>query len=163
PLLDERTQLMGQVYGVVNTANMVLHALTGVILRLAGIPITMSVIPVMLAFSLGAFIAIPSLICIAIVKISSKVLDYTLFRSARECLYIPLSHEERTQGKSVVDMIVNRVGKVGASFIVMGLISAGVTELVSWMGLFLILIWTILAIVITRRFRKLVSRKEELS
>ena len=44
-------------------------------------------------------------------KVASKAFDYSLFRAAKEILYIPLSHPERTQGKTFVDMMAYRMAK----------------------------------------------------
>ncbi|MBU0505170.1 MAG: Npt1/Npt2 family nucleotide transporter [bacterium] len=163
PLVDERTNVMGNIYGIVNSATFVLHALTGVILRLTGIPLILIGVPLLLASSLAVFIALPGFLTVAVLKIASKAFDYTIFRSARECLYIPLSYEERTQGKSIVDMIVYRMGKVGASLFVKLFIMLNAAVLVSWVTMIFIGIWIGLTTFIIKRFRKIVSREEEMN
>ncbi|MFH1727072.1 MAG: Npt1/Npt2 family nucleotide transporter [Pseudomonadota bacterium] len=162
PVTDIRTGLMGKVYGIVNTLTFVFHAFTGIILRLTGIPFILFAVPFFLMSSLAFFIVLPGFFTVAIIKIASKVFDYTIFRSARECLYIPLSYEERTQGKSIVDIIMYRVGKVGAAILVKILILLGLTQFVSWMTALFILFWIVITFVIVKRFRKLVSRDEEM-
>jgi ATP:ADP antiporter, AAA family len=163
PVVDERTNIMGNIYGIVNSATFVLHALTGVILRLTGIPLILIGVPLLLASSLAFFIALPGFLTVAILKITSKAFDYTIFRSARECLYIPLNYEERTQGKSIVDMIVYRMGKVGASLFVKLFIMFNAAAFVSWVTLVFIGIWITLTTFIVKRFRKIVSRDDEMN
>lgn len=46
-----------------------------------------------------------------VAKSASKIFDYTIFKSSKEILYIPLSYEERTVGKAIVDMFSYRLAK----------------------------------------------------
>lgn len=163
PLRDARTELIGQVYAAMSASTLVLHAITGVTLRLAGVPITLLAIPLLLGSTVGAYIVAPVLAVAAVMKVASKALDYTLFRAAKEILYIPLTYRERTQGKALVDMLTYRVAKGGASLAVLGLVRGGLTQLVRWLTLVLIAAWLLLTTAIARRFRQQVSREQELS
>ena len=137
--------------------------MTGPVLRLAGVPITLLAIPLLLAGSLGVYVALPLFATIAVVKVASKCFDYSIFRAAKEILYIPLGYRERTQGKSIVDMVTYRVAKGGASLVLYGLVLFGTARpLVTPMTLAVILLWLGVTLVIVRRFRGLVSREEEM-
>lgn len=46
----------------------------------------------------------------------SKGAKYSVFDSTKEMAFIPLSREDKTKGKAVIDGIASRLGKSGASF-----------------------------------------------
>lgn len=50
-----------------------------------------------------------------------KVLDYSLFRAAKELLYIPLSFDARYRAKELIDVLGYRLGKGGMSLVIVGL------------------------------------------
>lgn len=153
PALDERTSVGGKIYATINTAALALQLLSGVLLRVAGAPLILVGIPVLLGVGVGWFVLIPRFLTMALVKIASKSLDYSLFRAAKELLYIPLPYADKTQGKALIDILAYRVGK--------GLASA----LILWLGLFelsgdaisaaiavLLAVWLFLVAVVVRRF-----------
>ncbi len=162
PHTDERTAVMGQVYAAVNTSTFVLHALTGPVLRLLGVPAVLLIVPVLLGAGVIGFLVRPGFATAAVLKVMSKCFDYTIFRAAKEMLYIPLSYDEKTQGKSVVDVMTYRVAKGGASALVLGLQHVALVAMVTPLILSLIVVWLLLTVVVARRFRSSVSRAEEM-
>lgn len=50
-----------------------------------------------------------------------KVLDYSLFRAAKELLYIPLSFDARYRAKELIDVFGYRLGKGAMSLVIVGL------------------------------------------
>ncbi|MFH1654517.1 MAG: Npt1/Npt2 family nucleotide transporter [Pseudomonadota bacterium] len=160
--LDIRTGIIGKVYAVISFGTLALHLMTGPILRLFRIPVTLLAIPLLLGSGVAIFALIPKFFTMAIVKVASKCFDYSLFRAAKEMLYIPLSYAEKTIGKSVVDMLTYRVAKGGASLLLMGLLAINGGSLVTWTTLLIILGWVIISVLITIRFRKKVSRDKEI-
>jgi len=163
PNVDDRTAFVGQVYAAISAATLVLNALTGPVLRLAGVPLTLLAIPLLLGSGVGGLFLFPGLLVVAGVKVASKSFDYTLYRTAKEILYIPLSYTERTAGKSVTDMLTYRVAKGIASLVLLGLLAAELTELVLPLTLVLVGVWLGDVAVIVRRFRSVVSREREMA
>ena len=160
---DQLSAGIATVYAVISLVTLGLHAATGPVLRLAGVPATLLAIPLLLGAGMLGFAAVPLLSTIAAVKVASKCFDYSIFRSAKEMLYIPLSFDEKTRGKFVVDMVVYRVAKGGASLLLLGLCTvAGASHLVTPLNLALVAAWVGLTFCIVRRFRGLVSRQQEL-
>lgn len=185
---DRLTATMGQVYALMNVITIALNALTGPLLRFTGVPFTLLSIPFLLGTGLLAFALSPRFITVVIVKVASKCFDYSIFRASKEILYIPLSYEERTRGKSIVDMITYRVAKAGASLFILGLLPTAsvlhflgnmmgdgadqipaaqaqnhAERLVTPFTLILVLVWILTTVIVIRRFRKKVSRAEEMS
>jgi len=162
PVLDERTKIIGYIYGAINFSAILFHILTGPVLRLAGVPIILVAVPFFLGTGIGIFIIVPIFIVMAVVKVASKVFDYSIFRAAKEILYIPLSYAEKTQGKSIIDMLAYRVAKGGASVLLMGLIMYQLDRLSIWCAIALIGIWIFITTIIIKRYRHKVSRQAEM-
>lgn len=161
PDTDRRTEVIGQVYGAISVATALLHAGSGPILATLGIPASLQSVPVLVGGAFCVFALLPGFGTAALAKSATKCLDYTLFRNAKEALYIPLGHEERTQGKSVVDMLTYRLAKVAASVMVLALGAAGATSLVSPAVVILLITWFAVSLVAVRRFRVRVRRRDE--
>ena len=119
---DGLTAMMGKVQGGINVASLVLQVATGSILRLLGLAGTLMIMPLALMATLMAFVWAPGLVPIIAAKVVGKSSDYSLFRAAKEMLYIPLSYTEKTFGKALVDILVYRVAKGGVSLILLALV-----------------------------------------
>jgi AAA family ATP:ADP antiporter len=57
----------------------------------------------------------PSLTAAAAALMMFKVLDYSLFRAAKELVYVPLSFDARYRAKELIDAFGYRLAKGGAS------------------------------------------------
>ena len=55
-----------------------------------------------------------------------KAFDYSIFRAAKELLYVPLGFDERYRAKEVIDVFGYRTGKGGSSVMIVLLQKAGV-------------------------------------
>jgi AAA family ATP:ADP antiporter len=161
PDTDARTAVIGQVYAAIDTSSLVLQLATGPVLRVLGISLTLLAIPGLLAGAVGGYLLVPRFLSMAIAKVASKSLDYSLFRAAKELLYLPLSYAEKTQGKAFVDIMTYRVAKGGASLLLMGLVALGSVSLVTALCLAGIVIWIGLTAMIVRRYRALEGSEDE--
>ncbi len=160
PDLNERTKVNGEIYSIIDLSSLGLQFLTALVLTRLGVGRTLMAIPVMLGVVVGAFAASPRFLTAAIAKIGSKCFDYSLFRAAKEILYIPLGYREKTQGKAVVDMLTYRVAKGTASILVLGILalgSDGILSLISILCFVLIAVWMVLVRFLVHQYRK---RKE---
>jgi AAA family ATP:ADP antiporter len=154
PDVDERTNVGGKIYASINTAALVLQLLSGVLLRLAGAPLILVSIPLLLGAGVGWFVVLPRFLSVAAVKIASKAFDYSLFRAAKELLYIPLPYADKTEGKALIDILAYRVGKGFASAMILwlGLLELSGQAINAAIGV-LLAFWLVLVAVIARRFR----------
>ena len=141
---DERTAMMGMVYAGIDGLALVLQFLSGLILLSIGVRRTLLLVPLLLGIGVGLSALSPVLMWMVGVKVASKAMDYSLFRAAKEILYIPLSYPEQSQGKGLVDIVGYRSAKAGAAAIVLLLTGAGamvwvITLLV--IGAWLVVAW----------------------
>jgi AAA family ATP:ADP antiporter len=152
--VELRTRFLGQVYGFTETGAMVLHGLTGVVLRALGVAGTLLAIPTVLGAGLVSFLAAPRVAVIAAVRVAAKACDYSLFRNAKEMLYLPLDYDEKTRGKAFSDMLSYRVAKGGASALLLLLtFLKAPAAAVAVLALALIAGWIATTVVIARRYR----------
>jgi AAA family ATP:ADP antiporter len=141
PDADVRTAMIGQVYAAIDLISISLQLATGPILRLLGVPLVLLAIPGILGAAVAGYALIPRYAAIAVAKVASKAFDYSLFRAAKEILYIPLSHPERTQGKAFVDMMSYRMAKGATSLMLLGLVALKRPDLTLWLTLACIGLW----------------------
>lgn len=158
---DMRTEALGYIHALVNIIGITIQVSMGPILRIFGIGNTFKSIPLMIAVSLIAFIAMPHFAIMVVAKITNKSLDYSLFRGAKEILYIPLSREEKTQGKGLIDIFMYRLARGCASLLLMGMKALSLTAYVMHVSLVMVLIWLGLASVVAARYQNLVKNAED--
>jgi AAA family ATP:ADP antiporter len=112
PLQDPRTAMLGYFWSAVN--------LFALVLQLAACPLILSRFPlrrihgaIPLLFGLAALgaVAFPILPVLGAVFFLSKTVDYSVFRAAKEVLYIPLSFTARYRAKMTVDALIYRSSK----------------------------------------------------
>jgi AAA family ATP:ADP antiporter len=147
PDTDARTAFLGHVYAAVDGGALVLQLGTALVLRGLGLAGTLLAVPVVLGATLVAFAAVPRVLFVAAAKWASKALDYSLFRAAKEMLYIPLGYAAKTRGKALVDVLGYRVAKAAASLLVLALAGRGVIGL----ALALVAVWILTTLGAVRR------------
>jgi len=150
---DARTRVIGQIYFAIDAVSMGLQMMTGPILKVVGVPLTLIGVPLLLSTAVGGYMLIPRFLSMAVAKVASKALDYSLFRAAKELLYLPLSYEEKTQGKAFVDIMTYRVAKGGASLLLMALVALEMTDMVTTLCLVGGVVWLGLTLVVVQRYR----------
>jgi AAA family ATP:ADP antiporter len=72
-------------------------------------------VPVLNLGALGYMLVASPLWGSAVAYGTFKTLDYSLFRAAKELLYVPLPFDARYRAKEVIDVLGNRVSKGMAS------------------------------------------------
>jgi|GEM_PF-325330 len=157
PGQDQQAATFGHIYGNISQLALVLQLSCGLILGLYGISGTLKRVPLILFGVLAAFAFLPSLALISAAFVLAKSLDYSLFRAAKEALYLPLEDQERTQGKAVIDMMIYRVAKGGASLLLITLAASGVSMgsvallCLAAVFLWIILTWRLIPLYLKRR------------
>jgi AAA family ATP:ADP antiporter len=84
--------------------------LSGRILTRFGIPLVLSILPVLTMAGFGALWIWPTFGVMALFQILRRGLHYAVDRPAREILYIPLGAEERYKSKPFIDTFIYRGG-----------------------------------------------------
>jgi len=77
-------------------------------------------------FAIGYAVYDPSIFSVGLAFFLFKAFDYSLFRAAKEVLYVPLSFDERYRTKQIIDVFAYRTGKGASSVVIVILQRAGV-------------------------------------
>jgi len=155
PNTDARTAFQGLLYLSIDVGSLLMQLMTGLILSALGVGVTLSLIPlILLTLSLSPAV-LPVMLAIASAKSASKFLTYSIFKSAKELLYFPLSYEEQTQGKAVIDILIYRQAKILASVLLLtlGALGWGLEE-VKWLTALSLCLWLIGALMLLRATRR---------
>lgn len=114
---------------------------TGRIMTGLGIPVVLSILPVLTMAGFGALWIWPTFGVMALFQVLRRGLHYAVDRPAREILYIPLGPEERYKSKPFIDTFIYRGGDLlgvwaptalAALAIPLGLAAVGCSGL--WLG-----------------------------
>lgn len=116
-------QFFALFYTAVSLASFLLQAfVTPPLLEKAGLGVGLATLPsVLLGFGSLALL-VPGLPTQALLRGADGSLSTSLFRSAYEPLYTPLSDERKRSVKAVIDVVVNRVGDALGSLVAWGLV-----------------------------------------
>lgn len=158
PLLDDRTEVFGQVDMMISAASMLLQFLSGAFVALLGIRMLVVVLPLVVGCAALYYAVHPTFLSVAILKVMNKSLDYSLFRTSKELLYRPLSYQEKTQGKAAVDVFGYRVAKGGTTGLLLAL--SGSIALVAVATAMGIALWLVLALLLVARFHRFQSEHD---
>jgi AAA family ATP:ADP antiporter len=126
------------------------------ILHFLGLFLTLMVVPAIMGLGSFAFFFSTTMVVIFGTKVANKSLTYSIFRSAKEILYIPLSYIEKYKAKAVIDMFIYRFAKAAIALVIIGLQAAVVVTAVkiNYIVMALIVIWIIIVPVLIREYNK---------
>jgi ATP:ADP antiporter, AAA family len=122
--------------------------------------------PLLNGCACGYFLMAPSLTSAAIAYMTFKVFDYSLFRAAKEILYIPLSFDARYRAKELIDVFGYRAGKGGSSALIALLRGLGWTVGYGALAVTALggsVVWLIVIPRIARHYREKTSANEPAS
>jgi len=162
PHADERQKMVSMVYGAIEGSAFILQVGTFLVVRALGVGGTLLAVPTLLGGGLVLFLVTPAFWVMGVVKAASKSLDYSLNRAVKEMLYLPLSPEEKTSGKSIVDMLTYRMSKGVASVLVIVTTHLGLAVLeLTWLNLALVGVWMAMIVVVVRNYRRVIEQQSD--
>ncbi len=119
---DLETAFQGQFWGTLNAASIMLQFVVApVLLSLVSLRLIHLMMPVIHLTAITVAIVQPSLLTVGVAFGLFKAFDYSIFRAAKEVLYVPLSFDERYRVKELIDVFGYRTGK-GASAVVIAVL-----------------------------------------
>ncbi|MFH1726210.1 MAG: Npt1/Npt2 family nucleotide transporter [Elusimicrobiota bacterium] len=144
PDVDKQTSFIGWFFAAVNSGAAFLQFVAApILLRWLAIRTIHLGLPLIHAAACAALIAHPSLETAAAAFLLFKCFDYSVFRAAKEILYIPLSFDARYRAKEIIDVFGYRFSKGGASLVITLVQQAGVilTSAYSFIALAGVMAW----------------------
>jgi AAA family ATP:ADP antiporter len=119
PAPDPQTQWAARFEGVMNLlAAFMQFVAAPLLLRFVPVGVILVAMPVIQAAVIGVSFAHPTLAFAAGAYVVFKMFDYSLFKAAKETLYIPLSYDARYRAKEVVDVLGYRSAKGATSAVI---------------------------------------------
>lgn len=116
PAKDARTAYLGGFWSLTNGVSFALQfILTPIVMRRASPRLVQALIPVLHVAACAVLLLYPTLPVAAAALLLFKGFDYSLFRAAKEILYIPLSFDARYRAKQVIDSFAYRFAKGGSA------------------------------------------------
>lgn len=105
------TQFYSQFYFVVNALTLIIQVfVVARVFRWIDVRGAVLVLPIIAFISYGAIAFIPIFSIIRIAKIAENSTDYSLMNTTRHTLYLPLSTEQKYEGKTAVETFFWRLG-----------------------------------------------------
>jgi ATP/ADP translocase len=146
PNTDDRTAIQGFLYGLVDIGALVLQISTGFLIAKLGVRGSLVLIA-SLMLSIGSItLVLPTFFWVAALRVAGKFSTYSLFKTAKEMLYVPLSYDEQTQGKSIIDILVYRQSKILSSLLILFLSAYAYTSYLKEILCFTLVLWLLISI-----------------
>ncbi len=152
---DKQTAYSGGFFALLNALAFFLQFIgTPLLLRFVSVKVVHAIIPIihiaMCAFLLGS----PTLAVAGAAYLIFKSFDYSVFRAAKEILYIPLSFDARYRAKEVIDVFAYRTGKGATSILVLALQSFFLlSPYYPMMALVAAVVWLLLIIPLSKHWQ----------
>lgn len=162
PEREVRTAMLGLFFSVLSGFSIIVNlVITPLLLNRLGVLAGLLVQPVILAASTVGFMMQGGFLAAAVMKIGDRGLSYSITRSARELLYIPVDKLVMYQAKAWIDMFGYRSFKVVGAVIILVLtqwtdLARDVLSL-NWVILIACGFWVGLLVVLFRHYNALVN------
>lgn len=116
PGRDARTAFFATVDLCVNALTLAIQLfLTGRMLGLVGVALTLSLLPALTMLGFGMLALMPTIGAVAVFQVLRRAGDYAITRPTREVLFTVVPREDRYKAKSFIDTVVYRAGdQIGA-------------------------------------------------
>ena len=155
--MDLRTAYLARFYGATNVIALVLQfGVSAPMLHFLGLLLSLVLVPAIMGAGSLAFFFAPTMGVLFGTRLANKSLTYSIFRSAKEILYIPLSYIEKYKGKAVIDMFIYRFAKGGIGAVIIGMqaVMAVTAVRVNFMVVGLIVIWIMIVPLLIKEYQK---------
>jgi AAA family ATP:ADP antiporter len=108
--------------------------------------------PLIHVTAIGLAIVEPTVFSVGLAFFLFKAFDYSVFRAAKEVLYVPLGFDERYRAKQIIDVFGYRTGKGASSVVIVLLQRAGVLMSNYYLaaGFIATVVWLVLIFPLTR-------------
>jgi ATP:ADP antiporter, AAA family len=111
-----QTAFFATVDLLVNTLTLVIQVfLTGRMLRLFGVAITLALLPALSVLGFGVLTLLPTIAAIVAFQVVRRAGNFAIARPTREVLFTVVPREDRYKAKNFIDTVVYRIGdQIGA-------------------------------------------------
>jgi HEAT repeat protein/CRP-like cAMP-binding protein len=151
---DSMTSVLGKVQVYTSTIGFVIQLwLTTRIHRFLGVGFALLILPVSLSITGATILLNAALWAPMLARVADKSVRYTVDKTTREVLFLPLPAELKHKAKPFVDVTLDRVGRAASAFLLLLLIkpwglglSGARWNQISWASLAVMVVWIAIAI-----------------
>ncbi len=150
---DKETAFQGWFFGTLNTRVLLLQfVIAPLLMSFVALRWIHILMPVISTSAIGFALFSPSVFSVGLAFFLFKAFDYSVFRAAKEVLYVPLGFDERYRAKQIIDVFAYRTGKGASSVVIVLLQRAGVMMSNYYLaaGFVATLVWLALIFPLTR-------------
>ncbi len=150
---DEETAFQGWFFGTLNTSVLLLQFIIApVLMSLVALRWVHILMPLIHVTAIGLAIVEPTVFSVGLAFFLFKAFAYSVFRAAKEMLYVPLGFDERYRAKQIIDVFGYRTGKGASSVVIVLLQRAGVLMSNYYLaaGFIATVVWLVLIFPLTR-------------
>ncbi|MGK0400787.1 MAG: AAA family ATP:ADP antiporter [Candidatus Azotimanducaceae bacterium] len=152
--VDAETAFQGQFWSYLNAVAVAAQfILTPILLTAVALRWVHLLLPIAHFTLIAWAIFEPSLWSVGAAFFLFKVFDYSVFRGAKELVYLPLGFQERFRAKEFIDVFGYRTSKGGSSLIIATLQKGGVvmSHYYLWIALAMASLWMVLVFPLTQK------------
>lgn len=152
---DELTSFLGRFYGRMSLLSFIVQGLLATrLIRWLGAGSVLFVLPMTLALSAGVMFVIPGLMAAMIMRGSDISLKYSLDKTSRELLFLPIPFALKKRTKIFLDMLVDRWarGLAGVLLVLLTAVLGLGQQSIAVVTAGLLVVWLILAFFMRREY-----------
>ena len=160
PAKEASTEYFANINFSVSLVTLLMQfAIVGLLMKRAGLGITLTVLPIAYMFGIGCLALWPSIEVLAVITVMGRAAEYGIANPAREVLFASVNREDRYKAKSFIDTIVRRGGDSVVGSVYRGLReTAGLAmTTLSWIVIPIALAWAVLGLYIGRENKRVVD------
>ena len=158
PEKDIRTEYSARILGIVHTLTVGLQLIgTFILIKWLGFRRSHYLIPIIIAISATLFAILPIFSMAALMFISCKAIDFSIFGAIKEMLYVPLKADEKFRAKAVIDIFAYRTSKALASVLIILVSTYFSAQMLTWINIGLACLWTLSVTYGLREYEKVVE------
>ena len=150
---DAETAFQGEFWRNLNAAAVAAQfILTPLLLTLVALRWVHLLMPLIQASAIVFALINPSIFSVGLAFFLFKVFDYSLFRGAKELVYLPLNFQARYRAKEFIDVFGYRTSKGGTALVIASLQKIGfmMHQYYLWIGLCFVGLWLFMVLPLTR-------------
>jgi AAA family ATP:ADP antiporter len=162
--MNEETAFQGWFFGTLNSSVLVLQfILAPILLSFLSLRLVHILMPLIHLSTITVAIIEPTIFTVGLAFFMFKAFDYSVFRAAKEIVYIPLSYDTRYRAKEVIDVFGYRTGKGGSSVVIVLLQRAGILmgNYYTWIAFTAAALWLTLIFPLTHDVEALADQDKE--
>ena len=163
PAKEARTEYFANINFAVSLVTLVIQfVIVGLLMKHAGLGITLTVLPIAYVVGIGCLALWPSIEVLAVITVMGRAAEYGIANPAREVLFTSVNREDRYKAKSFIDTIVRRGGDSAVGSIYQGLReTAGLAmTTLSWIVVPIALAWAVLGFYIGKENKRVIEENE---